>query len=282
MLKVYFVLLLSFFFSACEKWSVDSIKLDLNKTFSVNCILNPLDSIVKVEVFRLQEISKNHSPIPDLTVDGANVKIYNENREYILTYNSDLKSYLSYPFQIPIIEDQIFELEVKIDKTVFYGKCKIPKKPIQTIDNLKILSKTKDKVDIEFGWKDPDSLNNIYFVFDKLISNRPTGSYFILNSDIISDQKLVESKGNIINEYNISGSIIRKTEHPLKLKIFIYAIDEDLKLLMNDNYIGKGDINSEVGLFERFQNPSNKYSNIENGVGIFAAYNPLIYELNIE
>jgi hypothetical protein len=281
----YSFLLLFILASSCQDWKVDVAATNPDKSFSVNSLISPLDSIIRVDVNRIQEVISEPTPYNvDLSVSNAQVIISGGGQEATLIYDEDLHYYVSQPNQIIIKANETYLLKVEVNGVLLTAKTTVPEGPLVSDSSIELVEQTVDVVTFKFRWVDPNQGLHSYLILNRVqIGNGSTNANLENNEGEYGS--FIESPIGIQKTYEFSGGFSKfnkNTTEPSVLRMLIYSANPDFKEFIDDNYRSVAGVKSEIGLFERFQNPTNRYSNIENGYGIFAAYNLLTLKLVVE
>jgi hypothetical protein len=277
---------LSSLFFSCQEWKVDAVKTDINELKAVNCLLSPADSVVRVDVYRVQEVLSEPKLNTDLSVADAEVVLSESDKSYKLHFDASKGYYLSDPGEINIEAGKTYHLEVRVNDKLFSSSTTVPKAPVKVGSGIEqTTGQSEERIYFKVNWEDPDSNEYSYLVLSEARSGLSSGSIAFSNGQG-GYGNFIESPKGLQSEFELKGSSFifssSNSSEETEITIFIYSANSEFKEMVDDTYRGIGNIESEIGLFERFQNPANRFSNIEGGHGVFAAYNPLILNLSVE
>lgn len=263
------------------------IEIDMENTQPlpvINALINP-DSIWQISLTRSRNILEisYYAPIPN-----AEVTILDDNGVLIetLQYVSDQYFRYKYRGSSTPMENGLFRVSVKMeDGQVLSAKSQIPVPvPIESveIDSSKFII-NGDDIEMAVVFNDPPKEKNYYTI--KILRS----AYYLNNEDTIRfvedvyyepvnpkfEIDVSNGNGTLISDNLFNGDVY---EFRLKIKPYYnMGTTENLKVgllsVSEEYYKYFFSINLQSGNSEDpFAQPTQVFSNIENGIGIFAGY----------
>lgn len=279
--NVIVLLLLALSFSGCDP-RVDLENIETKKLLSVNCFISPQDTVHTVYLFHAMELGSVADPESAL-VKNAEVILTDGESSDTLQFNGNNSRYEATPKNLIIEPLETYSLIISTQTGInLRASCTVPPDPVLP----KISgSQMNDDYLFQVDWANP--FKHTYFVLSAIAEgtykfNSPWG---LQDSQLSAQLDKYSFPSDRQREFNSDSGIIRSaflSEDP-KVTIFLRNIDEDMfKYLKSfreyDNWI----LNSSGNHIPNFQDPQPIYSNIQNAVGIFAAYNTISVKMEIK
>jgi len=150
----YSFLILLILASSCQDWKVDVAATNLDTSFTVNSLISPADSIIRVDVNRIQDVISETTPYSvDLSVINAQVNISGAGQDAILTYDKELHYYISQPNQIAIKANETYLLQVEVNGVLMTAKTTVPDGPLASGSSIELVEQTATSVRFKLnGW----------------------------------------------------------------------------------------------------------------------------------
>jgi hypothetical protein len=278
---VLYILMLGFLlaFTACEK-EVTNIKLPgVSSKLVVTSFISPQDTLLRVSVVEsVPAIGK--STLSSEDIRNATVRMSDGSTSVSLIYNTQARAYVADAAKLPVNPGKTYFLEVTDTKgRKAEASCTVP--VTQHIDLEIAIDSAKNRYNnfteyfMVMKWQDTPVEINYYRVFAELMVDQGTNGYtqpvhfyehssdFILYSDNRLDGARFSSPKGFINNhlyrqrYLVSPIIYA---HLLNTDEHYYRYHQSL----NNNYNVDGN---------PFAEPVLIYSNMNGGLGVFAAYN---------
>lgn len=271
--KIFNIILIIFSIVAvsCEEVAKNIDLSEGDPELVVQSYLSPNDTSVVLILTLSKPIYQVNSGSSEYTlVNNATVRIADDNHEYQLKYNSDLRCYFSSQNQIPIIPGKTYKLFISTpDGKKVESSCVIPAQPNVSIDLIQI--------DSTPGWNG----EMIYNKKIKFTNNSNTFRYFAIYrryfsvSEFKSDtffymqrENMLEVKPNTAVNFSLSDyyfSEFGPTSNTIDDSLLVYQLDE---AYYRYHYTIE---NANFG--NPFAEAVITYSNITNGIGVFCGYN---------
>lgn len=255
-------LLAVFAMVACVE-DVDPGKLGLNeKLIVVNSLISPQSDVLEVEVswsrsvFGLQPDYGSNEDI----ITTAQVVISNGNNSVTLPYVQEEYLYKLEASQFPILTGQTYELEVSVGNETVTASATVPQ-PVSA-NGFSITSGSNNAQRATVSWEDLSGQENFYRINTVLLDeNREEQASIFFDtdeyqSDVNRDGTTITARG----ETYFFGSVPDFVE----AKALLISCDENYYYYHKDYNIFQND--------DPFSEAVQSRSNIEGGVGIFAAY----------
>ncbi len=270
-----------FLLSSCEK-IVDNVNIPAQQPkIVVTCFISPEDTLISANVSLSAPIWSTTNVDLNTPVTNATVIISGASTQAQLTYNYQKSCYLIYTSVFPIQPDGAYKLTVSLPGyTSVEATCKVPAVKNQSLEFLSFDSLSGNENSVEYRFKidftDFSGVGNYYRVGGTLISLNDNGMgtkdtmYNTLfnkdNLEFITDkdndgQKIMRELNYSKNSYDMVGN---GNEKLLRLKIILLTTDENYYKFHKTLSGYTGD--------DIFSEPTIIYSNVQNGLGVFAAY----------
>ncbi len=291
MKNIIILIIIALTISACEK--IVDIKIDeKEKQIVANGILTP-DSLIKIQVSKSLSILEDEKYLQYL--NSAEVKLYadgvfvenmapSKDGIFISSDTTDIAK--TYSFDISYDKLQSIHAETKIPDLV----------EIASIDTAVIQDGSdgymQTFIDLTVNFSDPANVQNYYLIGvsyyepiydDQYINIIDSIEYFTW---ISSDDDIFGSDYNYFSLNGIEGQVINDemfngNDYSLRVKLYpSYYSDKAATYnvyflsITKDLYLHISSYNKAQGVGDNpFTQPVQVYSNIENGLGIFSAYN---------
>lgn len=271
--KIYIVILFTctLFMAGCEK-DVDNIKLPTtDPKLVVGCFISPQDAWIHVTLTRSNPIfGPGHSSANSQPVTDASVIISNGSSTASIPFQNANELYELSAAAFPILPGQTYTLAVSTPKGEnVTGTCTVPFSNLSSMTvDFTDTSAAYSAKKLDVKWTDISSEVNYYRVFGQTVSVDTVNTGDTVYYDM----------------YSITGAIYNDQEkdgHELYSKLEGYGYyEQDYKLIAYDLYI----LNIDAAYYnyqkslqnytygDPFSEPSPLYTNIQGGLGIFAAY----------
>lgn len=264
--------------SACERMITD-VDIDPGrKKLVVHSYLYPGMDTVKVMLtsslllYSSTELCQGPS---NNEVDDAQIVIRNKNIEYPLTYNDSIKQYIS--TELEIKKGETYNLYVKASEgEELFASCTVPGENPPDIEILSIQSDTYGGKIINFRFRDLNGQGHYYRicgVYKYFYAPEPES--FHLYSIYMDKGEEFVTDINKDGEYFIyKTNWIYLDEEPNPVTLFLALTDIHYYNYHRSVFNFDGE--------NPFSEPSPVYSNIEGGLGFFAAFNGSTIEVDLE
>lgn len=275
------ILLTAFFFFSCEKELKDSEFPKVPSKLVVGCFISPQDTVLSVYLTESSPIGTvtDHSSGPKI-LRNAKVILSSTKGSIELAFNEETDNYEANAALMPIESGRTYFLNVtSADGRVASGQCIIP--PINTnltvsIDS--VASPSYNQTSYEYkpsaSFIDNSGEKNYYrlygqsTVFDTTM-NQVNRHPFIFNNA----ERLLNDDGKDGNTFGpYVASVMPYYGTVQALEVLLLSVDSHYY-----NYYTSVETSTQ---YDPFSEPENIYSNIEGGLGVFAAYQ--IYRLRIK
>lgn len=288
-------LLLLVVFTACDTLINDVDPSLLPQTVNklvVHGYLSPQDTAINIMVNRSDEVLGNiyNNTGSSASLAGATVLLSSQNREVKIPFNTKDLVYRISVKEMPIVEGQTYSLKVTLGNQTIQSSCTVPKatfiKEIKFDSTLSIsmFSSAQTYYDYLYRivWQDVPNQVNYYRVAGYLfqiekIQTGPNNYQMMPNitninfrdksrlGDLVSDQN-VDGETMISDAGRISAyTLTRPVQNSRQVTLMLLSCDK--------NYY---DYHRTVRSFDDdnpFSEPTLIPTNIQNGLGCFAAYN---------
>lgn len=262
--------------SSCEKWEIDKEELNPETSYSISCYLLASGTLHTVNVFSLRQATESilNEDLNDLVMKNASVSIteVNSGNSFQLGFVDSLNAYAS---EFILIEGARYNLRVNVGNKEMTSSCEIPRKPQITSNGIELDILSDNIVNVKVSWKAP------YFSAPYTISNRfrfgnsSTNFLTIGNVDVLDSPDPFTLEHHIDSDFSIPLVNFNKATFELN----IHALSNDLGILTSQYGQSNAVIGvNRLGFFQRFVPLEDLHSNINNGYGIFGAYNRLKIE----
>lgn len=207
---------------------------------------------------------------------NAVVKIIDGSNEYILNYNPTYKCYFTTQNQVNIIPGKEYKLSVEVpNNQKIYASCTIP-----TLPNIKVELISFDSSATEWGEMQyikkfrytnlSTNENNKYFVFTRIGKSLDYNTNDTITIYGYNDiEKIEKGKSITFSYYDYSYNDSPYNTRFPDDSIIVYQVDESYYRYHLSLY------NNTDG--DPFAEPSITYSNVQNGLGVFCAYNKKLF-----
>lgn len=239
----------------------DKIK-DSKRFIVVTSLISPQSSEILAEVSWSRPvfgIVPDYYENPDI-IDNAQVQLSDGTTSVSLIYNEDKRLYTIDASALPIVTGGTYFIEVTVENQTVRGECTVP--DLIPIKEMYLSSKNGWEVDITMSWEDNPDQTNYYRVGGySLAENDRSYSNLYFNSeefksDVNRDGMVISAKGEAYL-YNQHGETNR-------VKGVLISSDKNYyDYFKNQNLYSSDD---------PFSEPVILGSNIEGGLGLFAAY----------
>jgi hypothetical protein len=271
---------------------VDGSQLEAEPYLVVHSFISPLDSLITVRVRETSpKAGKNAS---SLKIEDVEVYLSNGTDTVKLEYYTDSLIYAYYEVhaiqaeKFPIIAGQSYFLKVETpDGRIATASCQVPEyAPDFTIELFQFTegeyySPHYESYGAKVTWKDNDPKPNFYRYVQQWNEIKEDREEFL---NMWEDESY--ERPPFYDDQHGQGATFKVENHAYS--IYDHSDDEGFPELEEINlefYVLNTDLNyyeyhkrlyetgKEESFFDRFREPSQIYSNIEGGVGLFAAYN---------
>ncbi len=241
----------------------------------VSSFISPQDSLILVAVslshplYNNPAVSQKYDPVID-----ANVTISNANGSYHLTYDSKIKRYVIDSSKLKIIAGIRYDLSVSSSDGKFVSattSIPFPNNSMQFVVTKN--NGQKDQYNLNVTWQDaPDEID--YYKFEVRYT-----SYYLYtgssstNGSFIDTIKYWGGQPNYFTDSGNQGGVFNVTDffkYRTGKNDTVFASLSTVTKEYKDYYekLGKA-----IGIGDSFTEPVEMYTNINNGLGIFAGLN---------
>jgi hypothetical protein len=259
---------------------IDNVSLD--DLYSVNSFISPQDTLFTVYVHRA--LSYGDIDNPDLAlVKDAQVIISNNQTADTLFYNEGQKRYQVKPKNLILKQyHQCFISVRTVSGLELKSSCTIPPDP-----ELPLLTGQRIENDyhVTISWNNPSSFpyfTLVLFGEGYYEYTHPWGTVTEqVKANLTEDIIFPSNNQTEYNEYKGIVSRAFLADNP-QLTVSLRNVEPSLYTYF-ENYreFSEWDANNIGSLLPNFRQPSPVFSNIENGVGIFTAYNSVNKKIDI-
>jgi len=275
------LLLISLGFYGCEK-IVDNVNIpEQQPKVVVNCYISPEDTLISAYVSLSAPIWSTTYVDNNMPVTNATVIISNNTTQAQLVYNYQKSCYIIHTSAFPIQADVTYKLAVSVPGySSVEATCKVPVLINQSLQFLSFDSVSGDQNSTEYRFKveftDFSGIGNYYRIGGILISLYDNG---MGGSDTTYNTLNIKNNEEFIFDKDIDGQVILSelnywkgnydmpssgSEKLIKLKVFLLTTD--------DNYYQFHKTLSSYTGDDPFSEPTIVFSNVQNGLGVFASY----------
>ena len=276
-----FFFLLIFVLSSCEK-IVDNVSIPAQQPkIVVTCFISPEDTLISANVSLSAPIWSTTSVDLNTPVTNATVIISNGSTQTQLAYNYQKSCYVTSTNIFPIQPDATYKLTVSVPGyTSVEATCHVPALKNQSLEFLSFDSVTGDQNSVEYRFKvdftDFSGVGNYYRVGGILVTLSDNG---IGSTDTMYNTLSFKNNEEFYSDKDIDGQKIMSelkywkdnydmvqqgSEKLIRLKILLLTTDENYYQFHKTLSSYTGD--------DPFSEPTIVFSNIQNGLGVFAAY----------
>lgn len=290
MYKLIIIFFLAFIFTSCEK-EIKFKQKDVEPKIVINALLNT-DSAWVINVSHSLNILDKNKPkeLPDANVvlkdmEGNILEVLNHSADgnFISANNSKPIFGKSYQLEVTHKNYKTIEANTVIPTPVFF----------EIIDTTKVVFKSEESMRVRIRFTDPAAEANYYFIkamveyksylfdefgniVDSMYNNYPEQ----IGSSNLNFENLDENNSKSSELYLKDNLINGKTvEIDLYMNYFLFQLNEfsNISLVLasagKDFYLHKISKNKHDNIQDNpFAEPVIIYSNIKNGIGIFAGY----------
>lgn len=292
MKKLLIALFIPWAFNSCIK----PVEIDLPKheeRLVINSLFSPQE-VIKVNVSASVQIDENEAPF----LNNANISLF-KNGEYIENLSYMPMEYQDGNYFSQHIPEVGSTYEITVEHPDYKSVSSNNRVPSQPIVESVVLSENVyhedyfDFLELTLTFNDPEGVKNYYEVsgyfidtyqFDNQIDTIPYPIYFNSDDLVIKSE---ETEEYFLETLVFTDKLIDGQTYPLTLRFqdiesYYGELDADeiyvvLKSVSEEyyNYMKKLGMNLNGDYFDIWESyePVQMYTNIENGFGVFAAYN---------
>jgi len=267
-LRIFFLFILFIFLLVrCQK-EVTNIKLpETNPKLVAGCFISPQDTLIVVTLTRSNPIfGSGHNSSNNSFVTDASVIISNGINAVAVPYNNTNWQYELQASAFPVLSGKTYYLNISTPKGEnVSARCAVPPSNLSSM-TIDFIDTTSSEQKINVKWTDIPNQINYYRVFAQTVmqdSFMNDTTYFEMYSDNSlqnDNEKDGQEMSSKLNAYSSYGG----TNNIIGYDFYLLNIDEEYykyyRSLENFSY---GD---------PFSEPSPLYTNINGGLGVFAAY----------
>ena len=265
---------------------VDPVKLG-DEVIAITSFISPQDTLITVTLSKVNFAGGSSANDP---VENALVVIQSTSQADTLTYNAANRWYETRPEALSIVAGETYELSVTTATQHIWASCQVPPLPSQAL----ITGESKEETyEFMLEWKNEE--NHQYYSYD--IS--ATGTYFTSRDSLRRSFLSIGDTINPVNNYPIVGEMPIISNIDYKTPADDQQLTNTIEAWIADwHYVSDATMsfklyNIDEGLynylesFTKFeswranlgnaiiaaQDQPQMYSNVENGIGVFAAHN---------
>jgi hypothetical protein len=257
-------------FYSCEK-EATNIKLpSAIPKLVVGCYISPQDSIVTLTLTRSKPVFGSTSPSGYKPVTDASVIISNSTQSVTLSYNDLTEKYEVSSALFPIEGGATYELNVLTPQgESVSSSCKVPASNINSasIELTDVENSTKV---ITVKWQDNPAETNYYVVHGEIETLEKIGEDTLIGNMNTDNYNTVNDSKSIGNELSMRLMAKQPTEKVVFTRYNAYLLNVDVNYYL----LNKAVADYREG--DPFSEPLPLYTNIKNGLGVFAAYQKII------
>ncbi len=273
-IKILAIVILSVTLTSCEKVVTNVDLPDAEQQLVIQSFISPQDDITKVWVSLSTPVfSETPYDIEEDFLDNATVVISDGATSKTLVFKNSKNYYYISSLDFPIVAGKTYTLNVSTpDGKKCDAMCTVP---LSNPLSFELVSIDTNTYDDDYGFlktrfKDISGEKNYYrvFAYDK----RPHAG------DTIYNELYPEYGNEVFTDINNDGNWLNQTFHFYNnIKILVFNI-----LNVDKHYYSyhKSVIGNEDG--NPFSEPVIVYSNVNNGLGVFCAYNSLSEEIDVK
>lgn len=267
-MKIPFILLFSIMTLSCQKWEVG--KQSQQNLLVLNAQITPDDSLITVYLGKVTDFDKSKLKPEDLALENAEVFIVNlDNVKSVgnqLNFNSNIKKYQIKSEKVGLVAGGRYMIKANHNNQEVIAEFGIPDK----VEEFKIIAQKEEKiVKGSLSWISPKPnmvFNPTVFAVSKN-GNLVSQSFGTWDVDASSILKSVEKSESFKLNFTISNVGINP-----ELKLEILTLDKTglnyLESIRNSNDTPQ----LSQDFLDRFNSPSIRYSNVQNGLGVVMGY----------
>lgn len=277
MKKIFLVFLIALL-SSCEKWKIDKNSSDLEGSFSISCFISPNDTLQIAHIYSLGSV-KDPSLFKDLDsliIKNAIITISNDSESYQFKYSDEQKAYIS---TFSVKPNSTYFLQVKVKDIIATSSCVVPAKAVIVSDGIELQMFNSNSGRLKLQWRNPVGQNAAFNVKNNIksgFSSRnllPIGPYEVFEKPKINSSIFEIDQEFSLHQFNISDAV---------MDFEIIALSPELATFSKEIQFSNALIGfTDYGFFEKFIPLTDLFSNIENGYGIFGAYNSVKLEKKV-
>jgi hypothetical protein len=255
---------------SCEK-EVTNIKLPSTKPkLVVGCFLSPQDTLIRLSLTRSKPIFGTEPAKKEaISVTDALVIISNKSQSITLSFNAITNKYEVKAGSFPIVAGTTYSLKISTPNgEIVSATCTIPDSPIPDA-RIELLDTSSATKVVNIKWKDIPNETNYYTVIGQAqqIVNGPIAQDTLLTSLLYDGTSSLNDNRKDGNELSmILIDFNPGSEHIISTHYSVWVLNIDLNYYQYEkssfNYTGD----------DPFSEPSPVYTNIKDGLGIFAGY----------
>ncbi len=267
-IKILVIAIIFISIQSCET-NVDASELiDQQQLVVINGYLSPQEELLKVQVSKTVSITSGTSGI---VIEDATVILSDEeNNEVMLTYSSELFSYVTPATNLPIIAGKKYFLSVDVDGEEYTSSCRIPEDKVENIEQSVRFSpisfSTESALKVTIG--DIENISNYYIV----------GASFNDGSNVYFEfEQFITDTNRENTTVTANGFFFPNDTTDVVLKIQVSNSEKILYDTLRATFLN--DYNEGNPFVESIIPPSNIEG--ENGFGVFAGYQLTEMEFNL-
>lgn len=272
------------------KHGVDTDPVEAGKLLAVTSIISTLDTVLTAEVYRGQPLGKLIRDSLAVVAD-AEVKISNEGKELILTYDPAVCRYkANNPFR-NAKEGAVFHLEVTDAAGLrVTAQSVLPPKPQEPVIDGQMIGEIRNPSLKSFkftsSWENPSGYPYCTLWGSSTAVQEAAGEVFPLpvTVDLIQDVDRYPTDRQVSGKNVTTGAVWGASEamRPFELSVILANVEESLFRYYRSYWVHHDwEINTE-NLFPDFREPAQIYSNVNGGVGLFASINCSVGTISVD
>ncbi|TAF94831.1 MAG: DUF4249 domain-containing protein [Cytophagales bacterium] len=274
-MKHYWLILLAFLVASCDS-GVEIERLSLENLVAVSSLISPQDSVVRVYVYQGKALGGIARPDKAI-INDAKVSISDESTSKDLVFDAKTNSYAISNQELKITASKQYRLQVStVGGLVLKATCIVPPNPAEVV-----IDGVKDGNDFFFNLNWPPIEKTAYFTFNFELTgvvfkprlgatSGPSLSLFLALNNLIDNSsrpsKPIESK--VINAF---------VAEKVSLKTTFFALDKNTFNYLNTKTEANNWNANTSEFVPNLREPQAVFSNIMGGVGIFGAYNKVVF-----
>lgn len=271
---------------SCEK-DVTNFDISTKPMLVTTAFISPQDTALAVEVKRTQPAIGKQMEEENLKVKDATVTISDGTQTVQLTYNTTWNKYFASAKLLPVVANKSYYLKVSTPSgEKAEATCTVPSRDGIQVMSLDYITSTTEQYGstyeehkIKLKWQDAPGTENYYH-----ITSYRTYSYRIGWPPVTETHHqpaYADTKKAFISDKNQNGTIMQSpdfkfmTSYPDNVPkpftiVAILAITDKPYYLYHQSVMEQDETGGNP-----FAEPKRLYSNIQGGLGVFAAYNQL-------
>ncbi len=277
--NIFYIVIIAIFLASCEKVVNFELPDDSDK-LAVFSFISPDDSITKVYVSHLVPVVSVYKTPKAIT--DAKVTITNNNKEYVLQYDSTYLAHIIPQSELKIKGDETYTLKVSAkgynDASASITAISETNKSLEFVRFIKPVGQYNHEAKIELKWKDNPAKKNYYVLAMNKVDTTQQQDYydrfFNLNSMLFYDDAGWNGKEKYSRDFKIfDGTNYQEQDDKPEYEIALINADKHYYLYH------KKALEQDEFFDNPFTEPTIIYSNIENGVGVFCSYRKYIIRI---